>query len=69
MTTQSIWSRLTETVACQVRNGWALVLISVGLTLAIVRIGLAASVFLALVLTGVVLARNCRVTVRRKSTD
>ncbi|MDA0323188.1 MAG: hypothetical protein O2923_10810 [Verrucomicrobia bacterium] len=67
MTTRPTWRRLGETAACQLRNGWLLIPITVALTIALLKLGLAASVFMAAVTGGAIAARNYRVTVRRKT--
>ena len=67
--TQSIWSRIVETAACQFRNGWLLVPISVAVTIAVLRIGLAVTCLLVFALGGVLLVRRYRITVQRKNDD
>jgi len=69
MKTHSAWSRIAETAACHLRNGWLLIPVTVGVTIAVQRIGLAASCLVVLVLSGVHLARRYRITISRKRND
>jgi hypothetical protein len=69
MKVKTTWSHIAETAACQVRNGWLLIPITVGLTVLIVRIGLLASCLVVLVLTGVLWVRKYRITIQRKNDE
>ena len=63
------WSNILETAASQIRNGWVLIPITVVLTIALLRIGLLASILIALALILVLWARRFRITVDRRNDD
>ena len=63
---ESIWRRLTDTVAYQMRSGWLLIPISVAVTVAVIRIGVVSSCLTALAVVGAILARKYRVRIHRR---
>jgi hypothetical protein len=67
MKEESTWSHIAETAACQIRNGWMLIPVTVGLTVLILRIGLLASCLVVLVLAAVLWGRKYRITILNKS--
>ena len=69
MTTKSVWHRIVETAACQVRNGWLMIPITVAVTITVLRIGVLASCLVLLVAVGVLLARRYGITINRKMND
>ena len=58
------WSHIAKTAAYQVRNGWVLIPVTVGLTVVILRVGLLASLLLSLVVVGALWVRKYRITIR-----
>ena len=61
------WSHIAKTAAYQVRNGWVLIPVTVGLTVVILRIGLLTSCLAVLIVAIVLWGRKFRVTVQRKN--
>jgi len=66
MNDKPFWSRIVETAAHQIRNGWMLIPVTVGLSISILRIGLLMSCLVLLAGIGVLLVRKYRITIRAR---